>query len=282
MARIAVFGGANMDILGFPQGELRLRDSNIGRVVLRPGGVGRNIAAQIVARGQKCALLTVFGTDAAADTLRASCRAAGIDIRHALTAEGASCTYLCVHDGTGDMLAAVNDMALTATLTPDYARSMLPVLNDADLCVLDANPPAETVRFLAEHVKVPLLFDPVSCAKLDRTVGILPYLAAIKPNLEEARALTGCIDPRDCAKALVRAGAKRAFVSLGGEGLCWADASDCAVLPVERLSHAGKTGAGDALCAGLAIALAAGESTLNCAKYGLRCAADYLNQVEEA
>ena len=39
MSGIAVFGGANMDILGMPAGELRLRDSNVGRVILRPGGV---------------------------------------------------------------------------------------------------------------------------------------------------------------------------------------------------------------------------------------------------
>ena len=280
MAGIAVFGGANMDILGYPQGELRLRDSNIGRVLLRPGGVGRNIAAQIAMRGHACTLLTAFGTDDMAAVLRRSCMDAGVDISAALTAEGATCTYLCVHDETGDMLAAVNDMALAAALTPEYAAAALPVIDRSDLCVLDANPPVETVRYLAEHVAAPLLFDPVSCAKLDRAQGILPHLAAAKPNLLEAQALTGQTGPLECAKALVHAGVRRAFVSLGAAGLCCADADCCTVLPVEKLSASGKTGAGDALCAGLAIALAAGESTLECAKYGLHCAAEFLNQVE--
>ena len=279
--RISVFGGANMDILGVPEGELRLRDSNIGRVILRPGGVGRNIAEQIVRLGGRCALFTVFGTDSLADMLCASCARLGIDITHALTAEGATCVYLCLHEESGDMLAAVNDMRLTRLLTPDYAKKNMDRINAADLCVLDANAPVETVRYIAENAAVPLFMDPVSVAKLDRARAVLPRLAAIKPNILEARALTGCQDAAECANALVRGGAQKAFVSLGAEGICCADHTGCRTIPVRRPSAAVKTGVGDALCAGLAMALAAGENTWECAEYGMRCAADFLENEEE-
>ena len=279
--KITVFGGANMDILGMPAEKLLLRDSNIGHVTLRPGGVGRNIAEQLVRLGCKCTLLTAFGTDSLADALCASCARLGIDISHALTAQGNTCVYLCLHDETGDMLAAINDMALTDLLTPEYAEKHMVRINASALCVLDANPPAETVRYVAEHAKTPVLLDPVSCAKLNKARDCLPYLAAIKPNILEARALTGEKDAADCAKALVRAGVRRAFVSLGAEGLCCADSEICRVLPVMHASAAAKTGAGDAMCAGIAVAMANGESTVKCAEFGLRCAAGCLEKEEE-
>ena len=270
-----------MDILGMPQDRLLMRDSNIGRVVLRPGGVGRNIAQQIAQLGCGCTLLTVFGNDALADALCASCARLGIDITHAMMAEGNTCVYLCLHEEAGDMLAAINDMRLTEKLTVSYASKHMEQINASDLCVLDANPPVDTVRYIAGHAAVPVLMDTVSCAKLDRVRAALPYLTAIKPNLMEARALTGESDPAACARSLIRSGVKRAFISLGADGLLCADAQISLCLPVERLSAAAKTGVGDALCAGLAVALAEGENTLECAKYGMRCAADFLEKEEE-
>lgn len=270
-----------MDILGMPRDALRLRDSNIGSVRLRPGGVGRNIACHIARLGVPCHLLTVFGTDGMADILRDSCLKDGIDISRAMIAAGNSCIYLCLHDESGDMLAAVNDMALTESLTADYAASQMDLINASDLCVLDANPPVDTVRYIAENAAVPILLDPVSCAKLDRVRGVLPYISALKPNIHEAQALTQQNDAAECAHALIHAGVKRVFISLGAEGICYADAEDCGILPVMQYSTAIKTGAGDALCAGISIALAHGESTLECAKYGMQCAADYLNEMEE-
>ncbi|MBQ7454950.1 MAG: carbohydrate kinase family protein [Clostridia bacterium] len=281
MAEIAVFGGANMDVLGFPQGEARLRDSNIGRVRFRPGGVGRNIAEQICALGCRCELLTAFGADLAGQALRAACEQAGIGIAHALLTDGPSCVYLCVHDAAGDMLTAVNDMGLTARLDADYVRRVLPVIDASALCVLDGNPPAETLALIAANTRAPLLMDPTSVAKLDRAKAVLPRLAAIKPNIHEARALTGCQSAADCAKALVKMGAKRVFVSLGGEGLCCADAQGCFTLPVKERLTVPATGAGDALCAGLAVALANGEKTRTCAEEGMRAAASFLKRKEE-
>ena len=166
--KIAVFGGMNMDICGRTDHPLRLRDSNIGHIQMQPGGVGRNIAARLAENGAKCELFTVLGSDAMSDTLRADCQKRGISLQHALCCEGGACVYLCMHDLDGDMLLAMNDMALTERLDCGYARSILPILAGFDLCVLDANAPADTLTFLAQELKIPTLLDPVSCAKAER------------------------------------------------------------------------------------------------------------------
>lgn len=58
---VCMVGGANMDIQGFPGGTFRFRDSNPGSVKLSLGGVGRNIAENMVKLGLMTKLLTVVG-----------------------------------------------------------------------------------------------------------------------------------------------------------------------------------------------------------------------------
>ena len=276
--KIAVFGSANMDILGMTRDQLLLRDSNIGTVVLKPGGVGRNIASRICEHGAECMLFTAFGSDVLAEGLKAECRRLGMDISGSLTLPGRSNVYLCVHDETGDMLTAINDMGLMDALTPEYAAAIMEQINACDLCVLDANLSEETLAYAASHATVPLLMDAVSCAKARRALAAMPYLTGFKPNIYEAQLLTGCEKPEDCAEKLLQLGVKRVFISLGEDGVYYADAQERGRIPVEKISSAPKTGAGDALCAGLAVALANHESTRACAEYGMRSAAKYLSQ----
>ena len=276
--KIAVFGSTNMDILGMTGDLLRLRDSNIGRVELKPGGVGRNIASRIRENGAECMFFTAFGNDVLADGLKAACKKQGLDISGALTLEGRSNVYLCVHDETGDMLTAINDMGLMAALTPEYAKRIMPLINGCDLCVLDANLSEETLLYVAQNAKVPLLMDAVSCAKVRRALVIMKYLEGFKPNIYEARLITGLDTPEDCAAALLKMGLKRVFISLGEEGVCYADSAGCGRIPVEKISAAPKTGAGDALCAGIAVALAENRSTRDCALSGMRSAAQFLSK----
>jgi len=49
--KITVVGGMNLDLLAFPNAPLIEKDSNPGKITLRPGGVGRNIAARLAAMG---------------------------------------------------------------------------------------------------------------------------------------------------------------------------------------------------------------------------------------
>ena len=209
--KIAVFGGMNMDICGRTDHPLRLRDSNIGHIQMQPGGVGRNIAARLAENGAKCELFTVLGSDVMSDTLRADCQKRGISLQHALCCEGGACVYLCMHDLDGDMLLAVfacyliSQDKLAQRTVVGTVMSNIGLLK-FDLCVLDANAPADTLTFLAQDLKIPTLLDPVSCAKAERVRAALPHLTAIKPNIYEARALTGCDAPEDCAHALLAQG----------------------------------------------------------------------------
>jgi pseudouridine kinase len=60
---VCVLGGSNMDIVGFPHKNLVLHDSNPGKVKISLGGVGRNIAENLVHLGVSTKLISAIGDD---------------------------------------------------------------------------------------------------------------------------------------------------------------------------------------------------------------------------
>ena len=270
--KIAVVGGMNLDLLATPKKPLLARDSTPGVISMRPGGVGRNIAARLSEMGAQVSLITALGSDERADWLKQLCRDSGIDLSLAVrTGRPAPC-YLCIHDHTGDMALAVSDMSAMEALTPEALIPRLRAVNACRGCVMDTNLPEETLKFLADNVTAPLILDPVSCAKAPRALGVLSRLTAIKPNRLEAEALTGERNVEKAADALLNAGVRNVFISLGAEGLYFAGQAERGFLPASPLPSLPQTGAGDAMCAGLTLALLAGQSVRACGQAGLDAA----------
>lgn len=274
--KIAVVGGVNLDILGISTDAFRLRDSNPGNVRFSCGGVGHNIASQAVRTGADVSLYTVFGNDRNAEWLKQNCFEEGIRIDHAMTVEGKSPVYMAIHGSDGDMLSAVNDMCLLESFTPQLLDEMLPDIDHADVCVLDTNLPEKTIIHLSEESVVPLVCDPVSTIKSCRIKSVLSRLTALKPNLLEAREMTGLFSPEDCASKLIDSGVKNVFISLGKHGLYFAGEDDRGYLSPVSLTENLQTGAGDALTAGIAIGIGMNESVRDCAIRGLNTVGKYL------
>lgn len=241
-----------MDIAARPAGRLVLHDSNPGRVSLRPGGVGRNIAHDLRLLGVEVSLVTALGGDLFARAMAENCRELGISLSLARSLpEQSGGVYLYLSDGAGDLHAAVSDMTICQAVTPDWLAPRMGEIGRADAVVLDANLPEETLRYLAENCPAPLYADPVSSAKAPRLLKTLPRLRAVKPNAMEAEALTGERDPERAARALLSAGVGRALISLGPEGLLAAEGERVLRLLREPGPMVNTNGAGDAATAAL-------------------------------
>lgn len=268
----AVVGAVNMDIGGTSLHKLVPADSNPGRVRMSLGGVGRNIAHNMSLLGVDVRFLTAFGDDVYAQKIAASCGELGIDISQALTVPGGSTsTYLFLADEDGDMALAVSDMEIYERITPRWLSSRLPLLQNAQLVVVDTNIPAESLAWLAENVTVPIFADPVSTAKAEKLRPILGKLHTLKPNRIEAELLSGVAITDEeslhrCAEALLSTGLHRVFISLGGDGVFAADRSGALHLPCFEATMLNATGAGDAFMAGLAWAYLEGADLEQTAK----------------
>ena len=277
---VFVIGAVNMDITGTPAAELRTGDSNPGRVALSPGGVGRNIAENLRLLGRKVSLITITGEDAYGDIIREQCRNAGIDLQFSFTDPLArTSTYLCVNEENGDVHAAIADMSIYELLTPERLEALLPILNKGAMLIADANLPEKTLKWLAAKITIPIVADPVSCAKAERLRPLLSGLTLIKPNIPEAELLTGMEIRGDgdlgrAADALHRLGVRRVYISLGGRSV-WADdlREGGELIPCFPGVVVNTTGCGDAFVAAAADAFLSGLSTLEAARRALAASA---------
>lgn len=269
-----VIGGANMDICGSPSGKLIAEDSNPGAVSVRPGGVGRNIAHNLCLLGLDVSLITALGGDIFSAGLLESCRALGMDMRMARNLpERRSSTYLYVTDESGDMHVGISDMDIVESVSPEWLSQHIARINRADAVVIDANLPEASIAYLAANCTAPMIADPVSTVKALRLKSILPRLRAIKPNALEAAALTGEQEPERAAKALLRAGVKQVYVSLGPDGILAAQGESLIRLPCENRSVVNTTGAGDAATAAIVWAGVHGLDLASTAAAALRAGA---------
>lgn len=271
---VAVIGGSNMDIAGFPQKAIRLRDSNPGAIKLSVGGVGRNIADNLSRLGIFTKLLTAVGSDLYGKKLIETGLEVGIDMQHALTVEGQSTAiYLSILDEHRDMMLAIVDGEINAFVNRSYLNQKKNILNQATALVIDTNLSPEALETLAsQHGDKKIFADTVSASKAVKLKPILNALYAIKPNRLEAEILTGVsiMDRESLDEAMtvfLRSGVKKVFISLGDEGVYFGDAKQRGFFKPKALEVVNATGAGDAFMAGIVYGDLQGASIEDCVKY---------------
>lgn len=262
----AVIGGVNMDIWGRPSGMLRIGDSNPGRVMLRPGGVGRNIAHNLKLLGADVVLYSAVGEDFNGRSLVKSCSELDMDVsRLRIIPDVSTSTYLYITDSAGDMYAAVNDMESSRYINASYLAGHIDEINRADAVVIDANIPEDAIEYLAQNCEAPMYADPVSAAKAAKLEKLLPVLEGIKPNALEAQILSGCDSPEEAAEELLAKGVKKVFITLGRDGILAACGAERIRQSAVKADCVNSTGAGDAAAAAIVWASAQGMSLENTA-----------------
>ena len=270
-----VVGGVNMDIGGRSFANLVEEDSNPGSISMSLGGVGRNIAHNLSLMGTDVRLLTAYGDDFSGQKIAASCSELGIDISHALRlTDAATSTYLYIAGPEGDMSLALSDMEICKRISPAYLAANLPLIQNAQVVVADANIPEESLVYLAENCTQPLFCDPVSTTKAEKLRPILPKIHTLKPNRLEAELLSGVPirtreDVAEAAKALLSKGLRRVFISMGADGVYAATEKEQLWLPNLPGKMVNTTGCGDAFMAALVWAYLEGTDLRHTALAGL-------------
>lgn len=273
-AYVAIVGGINVDISGASDSKMILGDSNPGRVTVSLGGVGRNIAENLILLGIPCRMVTVLGDDLHAETIRHDCMRIGLDLSSCETVPGAkSGTYLCLNDANNDLMAAVSDMSICEKITPHFLQQHLDVLNGAEFVIVDANIPAASAAFLADWCEAPLIADTVSIKKAARLSPCLWRLHAIKPNRPEAELLTGVSirgtqGLEEAGDELLRTGVKNVFISLGSLGVYYADGNQHGIQPCIPGPIVNTNGCGDSFLAAASLGLMTGMSIADAALLG--------------
>lgn len=263
--KVCVIGGANVDITATSARAFRVGDSNPGKVHVSWGGVGRNIAHNLILLGDEVELLTIFGGGVFGPIIEKACRDIGICTAHCEIAdEDTHSFFVAVNNADGELVGGIADMDAVEGMDTAWIAARLDVINAADAVVADSNLIPETLAFLIDHCQKPLYLDAVSVAKAGRIAEAMKLskrrnVFAIKCNALEKEALTGI------------EGVKRWYESAGAEGLRVREGGMLYEYPALPCVVRSVTGGGDALLAGIVHA-GPQASVAESARIGLLCA----------
>lgn len=273
---IFVLGAALTDMVGFPQNKTALADSVPGRIVKTSGGVGRNLAENLVRLGLETELITVFGDDPNGKALLEECQQLNIGVRHSILADGRKgAMHLAILNEHKDLFAGLADLSILEVLTPAYLETQLPSLENASVICLETNTPQPAIDWLLEQeLEVPIYLDPVSGQLADKVKNKIGRFHTIKVNRRQAEVLGGqplgqLKDVEKVAKQWLQMGLQRVFITLGEQGAYAADHEKQIHLPAAKVKVADTTGAGDAFQAGLLWASLRKWSLEDCCRAGL-------------
>lgn len=248
-------GAANLDVMGRSKNALVQEDSNPGRIQVSVGGATHNVCENAARLGVPVTLVTTIGDDHFGKTIKDACDEAGLDTSHFIQIPGqASSTYMSIHNPNGEMDIAVSDMTILQQLTIDMLKEKDELLREAAAITFDTGLPQDIINYLlATYGNVtPIFADSVSTTYAQKLVDNLQGVYTLKPNLLEAQILSGMeiksfADLEKAAQAIIAKGAKRVFISLGRDGVYYADAEGVTrhrrCKPMEQIANA--TGAGD-------------------------------------
>ncbi|MEO8855518.1 MAG: carbohydrate kinase family protein [Burkholderiaceae bacterium] len=279
---VVVIGAANMDVAAHAAYALAPCDSTPGTVRHAPGGVARNVAENLARLGHAVALLSAVGNDAAGRELLRHTDAAGVDMRGCWVIEGQpTSSYVSLHGPDGDMLAAVNDMALVAAITPERLAASPLLAASAEALFIDANLSEAALQWLfaQRRPQAPIFADAVSAFKCRQLAPWLGRVHTLKANLLEAADLCGLpvqsdADMGAAVRWLHAQGVSNVVISLGARGAygSFSDGTQClqSAPPVQLVNS---TGAGDALMAGLLHGHLESMPGREALRFGLGCAA---------
>lgn len=277
---IMVIGAANIDLAGISATHLNLGESNIGKVSIGAGGVGRNIAenfARLAAQDNVITyLLSAIGDDAHGQVIAEQSRQAGIDLSHCqIIKNHPSAAYFSIVDHQGEMSSAINDMSIVEQIDIDYLSSKSALINQAKLIVLDANLPQKSIDYICQNfAHIPIFADTVSAAKAAKFKPHIQAIYCLTPNLNEAKILSGVENFAQIASLLHQQGVKNLYITLGDKGI---QASSQGITPPTHLpAFSGKivnvNGAGDAFMAGLIYAFVKNIPQSEQIKFAQACA----------
>jgi ribokinase len=231
------------------------------------GGKGSNQAVGCARLGAEVRFVARIGRDNFGEMARTLYRQEGIDAAFVQESNEhpTGVGFILVEAGSGNNSIAIDPGANELLSARDIADCDAAFQNAA-VVLTQLEIPVEAAEAALERGRAQgaiTILNPAPVRPLPQSV--LRLADVLTPNQTEAKVLTGrsarvqCA-PEEVAQDLIRAGVKNVVMTLGEEGALIVTESSSKRIPAVAVASVDTTGAGDAFNAGLATALASGET----------------------
>jgi ribokinase len=272
--KIAVVGSLHMDFIVKVETIPRVGETVLGSAFQRsPGGKGANQAVAAAKLGADVVLIGRVGADAVGRELLEAVKAQGIDGGYVLEDEG---TYtglaLILVDEEGGNIIAVASGADLNCCTEDIKRAE-EAITASTVLLTQLEIPLPVVEYavdVAYGEGVRVILNPAPAH--DLSDHLLKKVYLLTPNETEAEFLTGIqirgLRTADmAAERLLARGVDNVVMTLGREGALIATKDGTVHVQGVDVQAVDTTGAGDAFCGALAVAIATGKDLRDAVTY---------------
>lgn len=256
--KITVVGGSNIDIIGSAINSYKEADSNLGKIKISFGGVGRNIVENLARLGAEVTFITAIGSDDLGKKMKSELEELGVKVISP-TSNYPSSYYMAICDNKGEMVSAINDMEIIKLLSLDYLKENEKYF-DSDYLIIDTNLEEETIKYITEKYKdKKIICDGISAAKVVKVKKFLSNLYLLKVNGLEYEALG--LEDIPCNLVITK----------GKENVILKESNKTFSIPVIKKDKIiGATGAGDAMVAGITYSLLNGKTLYDSVCFGIK------------
>jgi len=253
---VLVVGSAVLELTGKAEHPIKVGIRQFGHIQSSVSGVARNIAENLARLEIDTILLSAIADDDIGQQLVTQSLQAGIDCSHVLRVDGARTATTLALQNHDEVTTVIDDFSIMDYLDSDYLLEHESLFENASLIVIDATLSLDTLDTLfelASRYDVRVCADPTSPLLAGRLCNYINNLYLIVPNAGETVALCSIEEPAtdresaiETAQRLVTMGAKIAVVTLGDQGLAYADNSGGGYIRAIHTDVANTSGAGDA------------------------------------
>lgn len=249
---VYVFGCSNIDIVSKTDQDYDLKDSNIVKFDINFGGVGHNIAENLINLETDVKFVTLFGSDHFSQLLINDCNEKKFNLENCIFKNENQSVYISILNKDKDLFLGLNDMNIVQKLTTDDFDVVLEKITDQDIVVFDLNFPKEIMLYLFSKIRSFKIVDATSAQKIYKIENNLKDIDLLKMNVIEAsriyrKEIKNDKDLINCFKYLHCHGLNEGIIT-DKNGLYYSDGKKIyAYKHNANIEVVNATGAGDAL-----------------------------------
>jgi ribokinase len=264
--KIVVVGSLHMDLTVKAEKIPRIGETVLGKhFKMSPGGKGANQAVAAARLGADVILVGRVGADVFGRELIKNSKESGIDTTYIVEdRETATGVALIMVDEKGNNVIAIASGADLKCCREDIHRAE-EVIKSSDIVLIQLEIPLPVVEYAIDKAfreEVKVILNPSPAQQLHDE--LLRKVYVLTPNEREAEVLSGCKvtsvkAAKKVAEKIRERGVENVIVTIGKNGAIMATKDETVHVKGIEVDAVDATGAGDAFCGALAVAISSGK-----------------------